>query len=223
MKVVLQLHAMLNDLEQRIYNEHLKSSRTAAGKPYKLRKDFSDIDPSIELYVQRVSRLLHKFSHISVVDYFQAPYAVYGNGERFDLKYYTSPRAMKAYTLYMQQEVSTDPDALHVLQRVARALQHLSDCCKAHSIHTDEYPLLMTNSMPTFLIHLKERKITPHILVELHNTLAILRQQEPEIIRFMFGDKFYDNLNVYKNKYLASKTCKALVRAGINKINKKHQ
>lgn len=212
---------MLNDFEQRVYNEHLKATRTAAGKPYKLRKDFSDIDPSVELYAQRIARLLRKFSHISHTDYFQAPFAVYGGDEHFDLKYYTSPRAMKAYTLYMQQEVNTDPDAPHVLQRVLTGLQHLSNFCKANSMSIDVYPAHMTNSMPTFLVHLKERKITPHIVVELHNTLAILRQQDPEIIRFMFGDKFYDNINVYKNKYLASKTCKALVRAGINKINNK--
>lgn len=211
---------MLNELEQRIYNEHLKSYRTAAGKPYKFRKDFSEIDPSIELHVKRVARLLHKFPHISLVDYFQAPYTVYDSGDRFDLKYYTSPRAMKAYTLYMQQEVNTDPDAPHVLQRISNALQHLSDFCKSHKITTDVYPSHITNSMPTFLLHLKERKITPHILVELHNTLPILRQQDPEIIRFMFGESFYNNINVYKNKYLASKTCKALVRAGVQKINK---
>lgn len=211
---------MLNEYEKRIYNEHLKASRTAAGKPYRLRKDFSDVDPSIEVYVQRVARLLHKFPHISVVDYFQAPHAVYDSGDHFDLKYYTSPRAMKAYTLYMQQEVNTDPDAPHVLQRIVASLQHLSDYCKSHKIHTDAYPTMQTNSMPTFLLHLKERKITPHIVVELHNTMSILRQQDPEIIRFMFGEKFYDNINVYKNKYLASKTCKALVRAGFIKINK---
>lgn len=214
---------MLNDLEQHVYNEHLKTSRVAAGKPYRLRKDFSDIDPSTELHVKRVVRLLNKFQHISMSDYFQAPHSLYGSGEHFDLKYYTSPRAMKAYTLYMQQEVNTDPDAPHVLQRVASGLQHLSDCCKSHQITTDEYPSLMTNNMPTFLMHLKERKITPHIIVELHNTLLILRQQDPEIMRFMFGERFYDNINVYKNKYLASKTCKALVRAGLAKINKSIQ
>lgn len=214
---------MLNDLEQRVYNEHLKTSRVAAGKPYKLRKDFSDIDPSVELYVKRVARLLHKFPHISVTDYFQAPYTVYDSGDRFDLKYYTSPRAMKAYTLYMQQEVDTNPDSPHVLQRVVNALQHLKTHCESHQITTDVYPTQMINNLPTFLVHLKERKITPHIMVELPNTSSILRQQDPEIIRFMFGERFYEHVNTYKNKYLASKTCKALVRAGLNKINKTTQ
>lgn len=212
---------MLTDHEQQIYNEHLRTSRVSAGKPYKLRKDFSDIDPSIELYVKRVGRLLHKFKHISTTDYFEAPYKVYGDDNRFDLKFYTSPRALKAYTLYMQQEVCTDPDTPAVLQRVAKALQYLSNFCKSHQIHVDDYAQHTTNNFPTFLMHLKERKLTPHIMIELHNTLSIIRCQEKDIMTFMFGENFYDNINTYKTKYLLSTTCKALVRAGIN-IIKQH-
>ena len=100
-KVALHWRVMLNDFEKRIYNEYLKSSRVAAGQPYKLRKNFDDIDPTSELYVKRVARVLNKFTNMSMQDFFRAPHVVYGSGERFDLKFFTSPRALKTYTLYM--------------------------------------------------------------------------------------------------------------------------
>ena len=209
---------MLNDFEKRIYNEYLRSSRVAAGQPYRLRKNFDDVDPSTELYVKRVSRVLNKFTNMSMQDFFRAPYVVYGAGERFDLKFFTSPRALKTYTLYIQQEVDADPDSGVVMQRVMNSLQFLKEFCVTHQITPEAYAAHQTNSMPTFLVHLKERKISTYVMLELPNTCAHLKKIEADVLKFMFGEKFYVNLNIYKTRYFASKSCKMLVREGLKKI-----
>lgn len=209
---------MLNDFEKRIYNEYLKSSRTAAGQPYRLRKNFDDVDPSTELYVKRVARVLNKFTNMSMQDFFRAPYAVYGSDERFDLKFFTSPRALKTYTLYIQQEVDADPDSHVVMQRVINSLHFLKEFCTTHQITPEAYSSHVTNNMPTFLMHLKERKISTYIMLELPNTNTHLKKVEADVIKFMFGEKFYANLNIYKTRYFASTSCKLLVREGLKKI-----
>lgn len=211
---------MLSSFEQRIYNEHLRSSRSAAGKPYKLRKDFNDIDATTEVYLKRISRILLKFTNISIVDYFHAPYDVYGKDEFFDLKFYTSPRALKAYSIYMQRESGADPDSDVILQRVLASLQHLKEFCTQHQLTFEQYVQHKTGDLPTFVVHLKERKLSTYIMIELTGTLSLIKQQDGDVMRFMFGEKFYENLNTYKARLLSSKKCKLLIRAGLNKIEK---
>lgn len=211
---------MLSSLEQRIYNEHLKSSRSAANKPYKLRRDFSDIDSTTEVYLKRISKILLKFTNISIVDYFHAPYAVYGTDEFFDLKFFTSPRALKAYSIYMQRESSADPDSDTILQRVVNSLHAVKEYCMQHKVTPAEYVSHTTGDLPVFVVHLKERKLSTYIMLELAGALALLKQQSSDVMRFMFGERFYENLNLYKSRLMSSKKCKSLIRAGLMKIEK---
>ena len=55
-------------------------------------------------------------------------------------------------------------------------------------------------------------------MLELPNTCANLKKIEADVLKFMFGEKFYVNLNIYKTRYFASKSCKMLVREGLKKI-----
>lgn len=219
MKVELQSRVMLNNHEQRIYNEYLRATRTAAGKPYKLRKNFDDIDASSVLYVQRIARVLNKFHHISMADFFAAPHQVYGSGEYFDLKFFASQRALKTYTTYMQQQINADPDAPQVLQRVMESLRSLKEFFAQHHLCMESYAQHVTNNLPTFVLHLKERKLSPYVMQEIPQATSIIRAQDAEVLRFMFGDGFFEDLNAYRTRYLASQQCKVLVRAGIKKIS----
>lgn len=209
---------MLTNSEQRIYNEYLRASRVAAGKPYKLRKNFDDLDASSELFAKRITRLLNKFQHIMPADFFAAPHNVYGSDEYFDLKFFTTQRALKAYAVYMQQEINADPDATHILQRVVDSLKRLKPFFADHQLNMDSYAQHTTNSLPTFVVHLKERKLSPYVMQEVPRADAVIRAQDAEVMRFMFGNDFFANLNVYRTRYLASTKCKQLVREGIKKI-----
>jgi hypothetical protein len=210
---------MLSDYEKHIYNVFLRTTRTAAGKPYKLRKVFDDVDPSTTLYVQRIGRILNKFKHISAEDFFTAPFKLYGADEYYDLKFFASQRALKSYTTYIKQEVDADPDSVAILQRVANSLKHIKDFMIHQRLDVASYAQHMTNNLPSFVLHLKERMLSPYVMQEIPHADVILRSQDADVMRFMFGDNFFENLNIYRTRYLASSQCKQLVRAGIRKIS----
>lgn len=209
---------MLNELEQLIYNTHLRVTRRAVNKPYKIRKNFEDVDGTTILYTQRVARLLNKFKHINVQDYFQAPFKLYGGDEYFDMKFFSSPRAMKAYTLVLQQEINTDPDTDDVIQRVIKSLHHIKDFCKTNHLDINTYTDHVTDGMNTFLLHLKQRCVHWYVAIEIPKAVSIIRQQDPDIMKFMFGDQIFNNIQMYVNRFLASQRCKAVVKQGLQKI-----
>lgn len=211
---------MLTKFEQNIYNEHLKISRTAQNKPYKFRKSFDDIDATKTLYIQKIARILNKFTNISPRDFFFAPYSVYGSEENFDLKFYTTQRALKVYTMYMNQEVDTDPDSINILTRVGDSLRAIKLFLDTEKISIDDYILHTTNNFPTFIQHLKERKLSIYIAQELPSAIQIIKQQDPDVMKFMFGENFYNNLNVYRSRYLNSIKCKALIKEGLKRLGK---
>lgn len=209
---------MLSNNEQRVYNEYLRATRSAVNKPYKLRKNFDDLDASSELFTKRIARLLNKFQHIPPADFFAAPFQVYGAEEYFDLKFFASQRALKAYAVYMQQEVDANPDSPQILQRVIDSLKSLKNFFQQHQLNASTYAQHITNNMPSLILHLKDRTLSSYVLQEIPKSYSVINAQDPDVMRFMFGDNFFSNLNVYRTRYLASTKCKALVRAGMKKI-----
>ena len=105
---------MITTFEEILYNEYLRSSRTAKRQPYKWRKDFSDLKPETVITLKRISRLLTKLSHIKSVDFFKAPYHLYPD-DNFDLKFFTTQKALKMYTVYMKSLEEGDPDTVNIL------------------------------------------------------------------------------------------------------------
>lgn len=209
---------MLSDFEQRIYNEYLKTSRQAKSQPYRLRKNFDDIPSDVLVYLKRISNILRKFPSIHVNDYFKAPYSIYGTEEYFDLKYFTSQKAIKAYTLYVQKEPDFDPDSEDMLLKVLDSLKFLKDFLSANNISLQQYPSHMTNEMKSFILHWKERKIHPYVLIELPNALYYIRHEDQELLKFMFGENVYENIQLYTNRYFSSKKLKVLIKQGLKKL-----
>ena len=209
---------MLSDFEQRIYNEYLKTSRQAKSQPYRLRKNFDDIPSDVLVYLKRISNILRKFPSIHVNDYFKAPYSIYGTEEYFDLKYFTSQKAIKAYTLYVQKEPDFDPDSEDMLLKVLDSLKFLKDFLSTNNISLQQYPSHMTNEMKSFILHWKERKIHPYVLIELPNALYYIRHEDQELLKFMFGENVYENIQLYTNRYFSSKKLKVLIKQGLKKI-----
>jgi hypothetical protein len=104
------------------------------------------------------------------------------------------------------------------MQRVMNSLLFMKEFCTTHQITPDAYATHQTNDLPTFLVHLKERKISTYVMLELPQTIAQLKKVDADVVKFMFGENFYKNLNIYKTRYFASKSCKMLVREGLKKI-----
>ncbi len=95
---------MFTDFEKAIYNAHLKESRSAKNQPYKLRKDFSKVNSTVTLCLKKLSDFFTKHKEISPNDFFKAPYFVYPEGETFDLKFYTTQKAISVYKIYRDSQ-----------------------------------------------------------------------------------------------------------------------
>lgn len=212
---------MLTDFEKQLYNDHLKVTRSIQGQPYKLRKDFTKLYPEAMINLKRLSRLLSKFPNIKPADYFKAPFNLYGTDNTFDLKYYSTQSALKAYTTYVKVEEDRNPDSEEILQQTKDSLIFLQDYITDNNLNVDSYFAHMTNNLPTFLLHLKERHINFYVTFESVAAENAIKSQESDILNFIFDNSFITKYNTYRTKYLLSKKCKVLVRQGIKQIQNK--
>ncbi len=58
----------------------------------------------------------------------------------------------------------------------------------------------------------------PYVLIELPNALNYIRREDQELLKFMFGENVYENIQLYTNRYFSSKKLKVLVKQGLKKI-----
>jgi hypothetical protein len=208
---------MITSFEEMLYNEYLKASRSSKNKPYKLRKDFSDISPEVIVTLKRISRLLLKLTNIKPVDFFKAPFALYPE-DYFDLKFFTTQKALKMYTTFMKTLESSDPDSLQLLEQTRDSLLYIQRFLRDENISLDEYCHHKTNLLPTFLLHLKERSINFYALFALPNVERVLKDQDKDVIKFMFDESFFDKYSTYFTRFLQSKKCKLLVNYVLKSI-----
>ena len=98
----------MTEFEKQIYNTWLAVTRSGVGKPFKLRKKWEDFDKKPEYgQVRRLVRLFAKFPGINISDFFKSPLMVYPEPYEYDLRFYTTPKALKCYRIYKMKISST--------------------------------------------------------------------------------------------------------------------
>ncbi|MDD4110009.1 MAG: hypothetical protein PHS54_00485 [Clostridia bacterium] len=210
---------MITNLEKNLYNTYLRVSRTAENKPFTFRKDFSDMDPSIIVHLNRISNLFLKYPHINPEDYFISPYKIYPNAEHFTLEYYAGMGAVKSYSLYKKQIQELPPDSPEQIDFIIKSLKYIGAFCIKHGIKIDQYPKFKIGLTYEWMKQVKKHEISIYVLMEFSEINNII-EEVPEDERELFlGDlgKYYLG---YKSKYIQSKMAKQLVKEGINKIIK---
>lgn len=195
--------------EQSIYNTHLAVSRQAKGKPFKLRRDFSKIDATKSLATTKIEKLLSKYPHIAPNDFFKAPYELYEDTDYFDLAFYTTPAAIKAYTLFKRKQQLASADNEDTIKRVQESMMFVYRYCKSNDLTLDEYPNHIEGTMPAPLVHLKHNHITFYTLHGL-NIYESLKVIDNELLEFFIPD-FWSLFQSSKTKYLSSKKQKTIV------------
>ena len=110
--------------EQYIYNTYLMVSRSRQNKPYKRRKNFDNFkDNPNYVFIKRLSMFFNKHSNINIVDFFNAPYKVYPDQEQYyDLRFYTTPKCVRLYGLYVKKLDMEDPDSDTQISRIKKSL-----------------------------------------------------------------------------------------------------
>ena len=99
---------MFTDFEKTLYNEHLKESRKAKNLPYRPRKNFEKVSETTKLCLKKLAMLFLNNKEISPSNFFKAPYSIYSEDEFFDLKFYTTQKAIKVYKIYIESQKEID-------------------------------------------------------------------------------------------------------------------
>lgn len=177
----------ITELEKCLYNKHLAVSRSIKNKPFKIKKDFSDlVGTEKHKYLKKISILFKKHPEISFDVFFQAPYRLYPDVEYFGLDYFSTMRAVKAYTTYKKTLFLQDPDAQ--LEQVKESLHFISKFCIENKIHVHQYPFHKSADLFSWMVHYKQNKINIYSIMEFNGVLSAVQSLAEDVQKFFVSD-----------------------------------
>ena len=91
----------MTEVEKRIYNCWLATTRSRCNKPFKLRKTWDGFEEKTDYRsIKKVASILNRYDNINMNDWFESPYNVYPDSiVEYDLKFYTLAKAFACYKL----------------------------------------------------------------------------------------------------------------------------
>lgn len=198
----------MTEFEKLIYNHFLEVSKKVNNKPVRYRKDFSNFKDEDYLYINKLSIFFNKFKNIKIKDFFEAPYFVY-NQNYFDLKFYLSPKAIKAYTNYNDNYILNNPDSKQTLTKMKESITFIYEYCKEKDIKISNYINYKEGNYNVFLKHLKQRNINFFILFSFKDFSNIVDKIDNDIKEIYSGN--FSKLNYIRTKYYASSKAKLII------------
>jgi len=210
----------MTQTEKECYNNFLASTRSIQNKPFKLRKDFSGFEDTEEyLYVKRLNTFFTKFPHIVRQWYFEAPFKIYEDDGYYDLKFYSSQKAIKTYTLYMKQKKEQSPDSDDMVDMIKESLKNIGSYCVRQKIPLQKYIYHKEGATYCWLKHLKEYKICIYPLFEWADFPSLVGQL-PDDEKDLFLNGVAEHIFAYKTRLANSKRAKHIIKEGIKRVKK---
>jgi|TARA_A100000172_G_scaffold72739_1_gene53984 hypothetical protein len=198
----------MNNFEKVIYNNFLEVSKKVNNRPVKYRKDFNNFPDDKYIFITKLSRFFNKFDSIKIKDFFEAPYFVYGENY-FDLKFYLSQKAIKAYTLYNDNYILNNPDSTNTLDKLKESVSFIYKYCKDNNIKLKDYLTYKEGSFNVFLKHIKQRDINFFILFSFDNLNKVLDNIDISV-KTIYSNNF-NKINYLRTKYYSSSKAKIIV------------
>lgn len=204
-----------------IYNTYLRIQRTKKNLPFKLRRDFSDIQ-SNENYptLLKLENFFKRNNYVSLNDFFLAPYEIYQDEQHFNLDFYLSQKAIKVYTLYQKKKIYFDPDSDIQIQFALEGLKFIYGFCKENKIELHNYLNHKTNGMHTVFVHLKEKNLSIYNCLAFENFQSTVNRENYEVLEFMLGE-IISRLSIFRTKFYTSKVCKNTCQGGLKILEKR--
>lgn len=210
---------MIEERHKKIYNSFLRASRVSKNKPYTQRQNFDSITSTVEVALKKLDRFFLSHTSVKYNDFFIAPYTIYHDQEFFDLKFYTTPRAIKCYTEYIKQQEYQDTDSEETIENCKICCINIYKFCRERKITLQEYKTCVDEATPFYIQHLKDHKINFYTLHSLDIKLPTM-QEDANIFRFMFDD-FYNTFHKTRLKFIRSTRLKEILRITLSKIEEK--
>jgi hypothetical protein len=204
-----------------IYNTYLRISRSKKNLPYKLRKDFKNIQ-SEEIYpsLLRLENFFKRNQYVNLNDFFEAPFLIYEDESFFNLNFFLTQKAIKAYNIFQRKKTYLDPDSEIQLKAVSDGVFFIYQFCKTNKIKLTEYSKHKTNTMNSVFIHLKEKNISIYNCLALPNFQSSVNEQNFELLEFMLGD-IVSKISIFRTKFYSSGKCKKISIDGLKIIQER--
>lgn len=203
----------MNQTHKHIYNCYLKNLRK--DKPFRYRKDFSDLDEEIVLYLEKLQRFFDKYTHIKIEEFFEAPNFLHPDEKYPSLQYFISRAAIKTYKTYKSQKEDENPEKQ--VDTIKESLIFIGKFCLSNQIELKNYLNHKSGYMFSWINHYREHRITPYSIMELgnfENSLFSLSEEEKDI----YTHNLVEKIESYKVRYHNSSKTKILVRESTKKI-----
>jgi len=210
----------MSKLEEIIYNTHLRISRSKQDKPYKLRKDFNDFESNSNYgYVKKLGLFFNKFPNIKIPDFFEAPYIIYPEAadQYYDIKFFTTPKAIKLYGMYVKQRDSESPDSDYHIQFILDSMMHIYKFCKENNISIDGYIDHTTGKTRTFIMDLRERKVSMYALFGFEK-FGHMTSETVSMMELALGEGIEERLAIARTRYYNSNKAKNITKKAIDKL-----
>lgn len=203
----------ITELEKHLYNKHLIVSRVEKNKPFKVKRDFSDIvSTDKHKFLKRISILFQKHPEINPDTFFKAPYKLYPDVEYFGLDYFSTMRAVKAYTTYKKQIFLQDPDSQ--LEQVKESLKFIAQFCIDNNLYFHQYPYHRTTDLFTWMQHYKQNKINVYSVMEFSNIFSSVKSLAEDIQK-IFVSEFVEQFQNLYTSYNKSQELKPYIQKAI--------
>jgi hypothetical protein len=165
-------------------------------------------------HLASLERFFNSYNNIKIDDYFSAPYRIFEDDDYFDLEFFLTSKAKKAYSQYMKKIEMDDPDSESSLKRLVDSLKFIKNFCKEKGLTLEQYPLYIESNLPCMIDHLKNHHINMYAL---HSLGVSKIEVENRILDFIFSD-FWITFQKTKNKFHLSKKMKEFSHKATTKI-----
>ena len=204
----------MTKLQEKIYNSHLAISRKMRNKPFRIRKNFSSLETSVVDKLAALERFFLSLPSVNIDEYFTSPYEIFEDDDYFDLDFYLTSKAKKAYSQYMKKIEISDPDTEASLKRLIDGLKFVKTFCREKNLTLEKYHVYMESNLPCIIEHLKNHNINMYCL----HALGITKiDVENRVLDFIFSD-FWTTFQKTKNKFFLSGKMKELAKQATTKI-----
>jgi len=185
-------------------------SRTANNKPFKYKKDFFDIlNTDKHKFLKRISTLFQKHPEINPKTFFEAPYKLYPDVQFFNLEFFSTMRAVKAYTTYKKQLFLSNPDSQ--LEDIKESISFIGRFCIDNNIYLHNYSTHRTSDMFTWMTHYKQNKINLYVMFEFSDIFSSVNTLAEDVQRFFVSD-FIEQFKSLHNLYATSQVVKPYLK-----------
>ena len=197
---------MLDEVEQKIYNAYLRALAQRHGRPYKARKDFTNMREKDELQIKKLKLFFDQYRDVNPFQFFRAGFK-YETNTYPTLEYFNTLRATRLYAKHIREKYNQDVDNIESIKDFKDGILFIYGFIQQNGLSLGEYKTCVNESgVPWVIVHLKQQNISFYHV----HSLEISQEIFPPDYRQMITDEFDDVWEQTKQQYLRSKTMREI-------------